>query len=47
MDYWVQNDALTGVPTTMKLTAKGAATRARFVATAADLVLARGVRCTR
>ena len=42
MDHQVQSGSLATVPTTT-LTAKGAATRDRIVATAADLVLARGV----
>jgi AcrR family transcriptional regulator len=46
MDCAVQTCSVESMATNAKLTAKGAATRERIVATAADLVLARGVGAT-
>jgi AcrR family transcriptional regulator len=43
MDRWVQTGILAVMPAATTLTPKGAATRERIVAAAADLVLARGV----
>lgn len=46
MDRRVQTSMLLRVPSTTKLTPKGAATRARIVQAAAELVLTRGVAAT-